>query len=359
MSSNARVSGVRRHGWSVAAAFLAFAMFAAACSSDDEAAPAAAAPATTAAPAAPAETAAPAAPEERTKVRALLIPARATIYVAKAMGFYEDEGLDVEYFAAGAEMGSGVIAAIEAGHVETGNFIAYPTLAIAVANGAKVKGVLSGYVPRPGRDAFQVSRFYVNEESDIHTAADLCGKTVGLWGVTSYAAYMLDSWLAKEGVTCDINKIVVPVSSLVEAIFTGEADAVSLFDILYAAMEERGGGRLLFDDTDAAVPADRLAVITIFSDEYMAKEPEAVAAWVRAEKRAQKFMQDNPEETVQIILDEIERDTSNIPQATYALPSCLDVDAATEWTTFLGDFYPEVQPETGAKSITNAFNADC
>jgi ABC-type nitrate/sulfonate/bicarbonate transport system substrate-binding protein len=98
----------------------------------------------------------------------------------------------------------------------------------AVAAGAKLKAVFGEY----GTNAKTYSGIYVKDDSSIHSAKDLVGKTVGVNTLGANATEVVDLWLQKQGLTAaEIKKVefvVVSPTEAAEALVTGRIDAAFL-----------------------------------------------------------------------------------------------------------------------------------
>lgn len=286
-----------------------------------------------------------------------------TVWIAEALGLYEQAGLDVTYIPASqlAAGGAALTQVVVAGQAEITVPSAFPSILLARSGGADIQAVLNGYTSEEGgADAYHTVRFYVLEDSSIRSASDLEGKHIGMWGRGSTGDYALQGYLENNGLSIDdVTVSVIPHTELEAALRSGQIDVAAFTDIRYTHAERAGGVRILFTDLDTGLPFDQLSNAYYFSSEFIREQPETVRAWVTVEREAQQWVLDNPEEAMQIIAEATGLDPTDMIIPNFVPPSCLSEDAANGWAAFLSPNNPDVSPEGGTASVTNEFNDEC
>lgn len=128
----------------------------------------------------------------------------------------------------------------------------------------------------------QTEGVVVKEDSGINTVADLKGKKVGLV-VGSIVQDLLDRLLKKEGLTsADIEVVNLATSEQIEALATGQVDAIATWAPTLTKSVNTEGNKLLADGTGIF-----LAENTIFGrTEYINANPEIVQIFIRQYARA-------------------------------------------------------------------------
>ncbi len=199
----------------------------------------------------------------------------AAIPFGDTLGFFEEEGLDLEYVSV---QGSGVlIPQLANGSIEFG--IATPDLAVIAASKGEPFPVTYFYNFYP-RNIFE---FTVLEDSPIQTLADLDGKTLGVGALSWGNLPMSRLMLTDAGVTWMDDVRVVPVGvgpAAWQRLISGSVDALNLPATQNVMMEQAGTDirRLPIPDEFLQVFSNGLAT----SDDMIENDPEVVAGMGRA-----------------------------------------------------------------------------
>jgi NitT/TauT family transport system substrate-binding protein len=161
----------------------------------------------------------------------------APLTMAISMGYFKDEGLDVEVVP--FRGGSGVlIPQMVNGSIQVG----FPTLDVLMI------------ARQPGRDYMPLKFFYnvtrtsiyeivVPEGSPIKTLGDLKGKKIGVGALSWGNIPITKAMLKDEGVdpSKDVELVAVGMGpAAYQAMTSGRVDAINLFDVPHADMEARG-----------------------------------------------------------------------------------------------------------------------
>jgi len=145
----------------------------------------------------------------------------------------------------------------------------------------------------------------VPEDSDIQTPADLEGARIGISELSGGEVPVVRGIVAAAGFDPESDVELVPIGEgtalAVQAIENGEVDAYggSVNDIV--AVEVQGIGLRSLDPGDlSGVPALPLTTTQAFIEE----NPQAVEGFLRAVARGAEFGQTNPEETLEILMEQ-------------------------------------------------------
>lgn len=257
----------------------------------------------------------------------------AAIPFGDTLGFFAEEGLDLEYVSI---QGSGVlIPQLANGSIEFG--IATPDLAVIAAAKGEPFPVKYFYNFYP-RNIFE---FTVLEDSDIKELSDLKGKTLGVGALSWGNLPMSRLMLADAGVTWMKDVRVVPVGvgpAAWQRLITGSVDALNLPATQNVMMEQAGTDirRLTIPDEFLQVFSNGLAT----GDEMIENHPELVAGMGRAVSKSLEACMANTEACVRAYW---QIDPSSKPPANEEAEWIRTFKAVNEGTFNIGD----VQANTG------------
>jgi NitT/TauT family transport system substrate-binding protein len=220
----------------------------------------------------------------------------APIYIAYANGFFAEEGFDVELISADAEtrkigLNNGTIPIVN------GDFQFFPSIEQGV-NVRVVDGLHNGCI-----------KLVVRPDSDINTAADLAGKTIGVDEIGGTPHQVASVWLEQGGVSAlpeDGEVSFVPYSDgnlELEALYNGDIDVAAMWDPLGSVAEKEGKVKVILDISTDPAFAGKYCCFLYASSKVLDEEPEKVAALLRAYHKAQNWIAENPEDAVHIIVD--------------------------------------------------------
>lgn len=220
----------------------------------------------------------------------------APIYIAYENGYFAEEGFDVTLISADFEtrkigLNNGSIPIVN------GDFQFFPS----IENGIDVKvvdGLHEGCI-----------KFAVRPDSDIETVEDLKGKKIGVDEIGGTPHQVASLWLENAGISADpANGEVtfLPYSDgnlEFEALSSGEIDVAALWDPLGSIHEKAGDVKIIFDLGTDEYFKDRFCCFLYASTKVLEENPEEVAALLRAYRKAQEWIYENPEEAVNIIVE--------------------------------------------------------
>jgi NitT/TauT family transport system substrate-binding protein len=212
-------------------------------------------------------------------------PHHAGFYVAKAMGWYKQAGLDVSI---GEGQGSATTAQVVAAGSDTFGFIGGDILAKAVASGAPLITVA---MPIQDSD----TAIIVRQDSGINSIADLAGKTFGDT-LTGLGAQLLPAVLKASGVDpSKVHTINLVGFAKFGAFWGHRIDAISAPDFLPTFLSNYGKVPVkIFPYSDAGIPTLGWGIVT--RTDLVQSKPNLVRAFVRATLRGYEYAFAHPDQ---------------------------------------------------------------
>lgn len=213
------------------------------------------------------------------------------IYVAQALGYYKQSGLDVQILPYSQ---SGVEPVLAAGGAEFG-ISGSSALIPARAAGNNLKAV-EIVVAKP-----DLAIGYAASRTDIKTPADLDGKTYAGFGLAWEKP--LIATMIKAGGGKGTFKTVSLSTSAYEAVYSKTAD-FALPLITWEGIEGKLNGTPLkyFYPKDYGVPADYPLLIAA-PEKYLKSNPTTAKAFVQATQKGYEYAAENPDKSAQILLN--------------------------------------------------------
>ena len=226
------------------------------------------------------------------------------IYVAKDKGFYEEEGLDVEFL--WAQAAPEAVQAIIGGSAEGGVGGSFGLIA-AVEKGAPVITVA---IYAHGGDRIALA---VRTDSGIATLKDLYGKKVGFQS-GAIGQQMFQTMCQVEKLdTSKIDTAFVNTVDMAAAVAAKSLDAIAAWEPMPSLLEAKGlvkilqrGGKYL-----------QSPGCVIFGTEYMKRNHDVVSRFVTAHCRACQFTRKNPQEASVINARYVKGSVPKVLQDTY------------------------------------------
>ncbi|MBJ7275796.1 ABC transporter substrate-binding protein [Marinobacter salarius] len=212
----------------------------------------------------------------------------AAVYVADELGYYADEGLEVQITA--FRGGSAAQQALASDAMDIINYFP-PGAAVAIERGVEQKVVAVG-AARP--DGWHMM---VKVGSSIEKPEDLDGRRVGITGKNSTTDYYA-LWVADQyGI--EIETVPVGGAGMIPALLSDQVDAISAFSPLTYRLMVSGDGRSLVDYAKDMPPT--LPDVWVASQDMIDKHPEQVEGVLRAMYRATRYMQENRDYSIDFL----------------------------------------------------------
>lgn len=216
------------------------------------------------------------------------------LYVAQEKGYFAEEGLNlVVNFPANTNDGISLPAA---GKADVGMYYLQDAILTAVEEDVPIVSI--GAVTQSSLNVVISLK-----ESGIEGAADLAGKKIGYAG-TALSEAQIVSMLEDAGISADDCEFIDVGFDLLTATTTGQVDATigNMVNHEVPQLEEEGIEINYFYPTDYGVP-ETYELVFLAGKDAVENNPEKLQKFLRACQKGFDFMQENPEEALQILLD--------------------------------------------------------
>jgi len=212
------------------------------------------------------------------------------IFVAPEKGFYEREGLDVQYVT--FTRFEDLTAALTSGQVDVISG-AYTTPIFARVERVPMKLIMAGHNTRDGYNNWYATL----PNSKINSVKDLEGKTAQIFLKGSFAWTIATYHMTRHGVDLNkVNLIGLPFPESYAALKTGRADVATFIEPFFslankASREEFGAPLKVLWTFEEAMGMDDIVLATpgIVMEETIKKKPEALRRYVHAIIKAQQW----------------------------------------------------------------------
>ncbi len=207
-------------------------------------------------------------------------------YLAKDLGYFREEGLDVEIIS--FEGGVGSLRVLLAGQVDLTLTSGDPPI-IARARGAQVRLI---YSTSPRLEAV------LTVQGDIKELKDLKGRKIGIQEPNGFADILSRRALAKAGLKpADAQFISTSTAGRVPALVTGQVDTgVMHVEQAIRAIKRKSSLHNVMNFWEAF--PDALYNVVVTSEKKLKEDPEAIAGFIKAVIKANRFMYRNKERTL-------------------------------------------------------------
>ena len=236
------------------------------------------------------------------------------LYVAQEKGYFAEEGLNlVVNFPANTNDGISLPAA---GKADLGMYYLQDAILTAVEEDVPIVSV--------GAVAQESLNVVISlKESGIDGAEDLEGKKIGYAG-TVLSEEQIKSMLEHVGLEADSCEFVDVGFDLLTATTTGQVDATigNMVNHEVPQLEEEGIEINYFFPTDFGVP-EVYELVFLAGQDAVDNNPEKLQKFLRAAKKGFEFTKENPEEALQILLDN--QNAENFPLSPTVEKASMDV----------------------------------
>jgi NitT/TauT family transport system substrate-binding protein len=220
------------------------------------------------------------------KIGIIPVEAAAEAFYAVDMGFFKQQGLDVELEM--MQNGSAIASAVAGGSLDIGFA---DTISIASAHARNLPFVylapalLNSY-------ATPTLAMLVNGAGPIREAKDLNGKTIAVNGINNITMIPFEAWIDKSGGDSKTVKwIEIPIPAANDAIATGKVDGGTLGEPFITFGADKGL-RAIYVDKNGIAPRYALAGFMTTKD-WVAKNPAVAAKFIAAIKETAEWANSN------------------------------------------------------------------
>ena len=226
----------------------------------------------------------------------------APVHVAMKLGLFDEElekiGQKAEYVQV-VEGGATLGEMIASGKVDAGYGL-YATQLQAIENGLPISftsGIHTG-----------CTKYYVRADSDIHSAADLRGKTIGVPGLADSSVMNLKRKLIDVGigVTADNNEvefIAYASADLAIALNNGAVDVIGAHDPVATKGEQAYGFRKILDTGTDEKFVNEYCCQQFVTHKLLEENPAGAAAVTRALQKAAAYVEAEPRAAAQLQIE--------------------------------------------------------
>jgi len=208
---------------------------------------------------------------------------------AKALGYYEAEGIDLKFQPGGPNIDG--VAMVAAGRFEIGQVSSSPSLMLAVSQDIPIKCFAAGAQIHP-------YTFFSLKKNPVHEPKDLIGKKVGIQstGVILLRALLAKNKIAEKDVT------IIPIGADMAPLLTGQVDVVTGWLTNTTALKVIGDQRVDMRLWDTGV---RLYALPYYATvDTLSKKPEVLAKFLNATSKGWAFARGEPEKAVDYLVKE-------------------------------------------------------
>lgn len=209
-------------------------------------------------------------------------------YVALAEGYFQQEGLDVSIIP--AQGTAQAIQAVESGTANIG-FVDVPSVAIARANGSKLKVVAVNYEKAP------YAIFSLSTGANVTQPKQLEGLNLGS-GAGSFTPKIIQGFMAQKGLKpskLTISNVAPPARAT--TLLSGQIPAIEFFVMAKPGLE--AGAKTANAALRTLLLADHGLELysngIVATDDYIAQNADVLKRFVRAGLKGWKFALDNPD----------------------------------------------------------------
>jgi NitT/TauT family transport system substrate-binding protein len=209
--------------------------------------------------------------------------------VAKRLGYYDQEGLNVSIQPGGPNVDG--VAVVASGRYETGQVSSSPSVMLAVSQGLPIRCFAVGAQRHP-------YSYFSLAKKPVRKPADLVGKKVG---IQPTAAVLLRALLAKNKIAeKDVN--IIPIGADMTPLMTGQVDVVTGWLTNTTALNVLGKDRVEMTLWDAGV---KLYALPYYANtKTLQTQPKVLEAFLRASARGWHYAQANRDQAVDLLLKE-------------------------------------------------------
>jgi NitT/TauT family transport system substrate-binding protein len=229
----------------------------------------------------------------KVKVAYIGLTCEAAMFVAQEKGFFEEEGLDVEFVKTDWD---GLRDGLGLGRFDA-NYTLIMYLLKPIEQGLDVRitgGIHAGCL-----------RVQTGVDSDIKTAADLKGKKIGIPTMGSPPFLFTSRVLNAAGLdpAKDVEWVTVGADVMALALENGQVDAVANSEPVGSILTATGKIQTIADQALDAPYKDEYCCATVVSGKFAKRDPAGAAKVTRALMKGARWVEENPEAAARLSVE--------------------------------------------------------
>ena len=266
----------------------------------------------------------------------------AALFVADQKGLFEEKNISVELVQ--FNNGGDLMTAMASGDVDVGYVGIAPVLS-SISAGVPVKVISAAQVEGSG--------IVVTDDSNIHTAHDLKGKTIATPGEASIQHVLLSYYLKQHGLSLDdINESAMKVPSINDALKTNNIPAAITFQP-YVSIAEANDNINELADSSEILPGHPCCVV-VASDDFIKNHKDTVKDIIAIHEQATQFINDNidndtTDEVVKLLPEDIVTDPAVEAESLESFPFISGLDDSYKASV---DSFQKLEVELGILNQT-------
>lgn len=151
-------------------------------------------------------------------------------------------------------------------------------------------------------------KLLVKDGSGINSVADLKGKTIGVNGLAEAPCVLVKRALSAAGIgvtndNLEVDFVVYNASDLALALDNGAVDAICLGDPAATVAKNNYGFKVLLDNAVDKPFSDEYCCASFVTTDFATEHPELAAKYTRAVMKASAWVEANPEEAAQFLVE--------------------------------------------------------
>ena len=222
------------------------------------------------------------------------------VHIAEVRGYFLEEGIDVEI--KGYSTGKAALAATLSGEVDMGTVADTP-----IVSNSFERNDFAVFVTI--LNSAQHSKALTRKDSNINTPLDLVGKKVATTVGTTAHYFMAVFFLLNKLDISDVEIVNLKPGEMVEAIVNGDVDAMFAWEPNILKATKSLGDNAIILPSDVGYEA---TFNLVSMNGYIENNPELIKKVIKALAKAEEFITNNREESINIIALRLETDREDI-----------------------------------------------
>ena len=222
------------------------------------------------------------------------------VHIAEVRGYFLEEGIDVEI--KGYSTGKAALAATLIGEVDMGTVADTP-----IVSNSFERNDFAVFVTI--LNSAQHSKALTRKDSNINTPLDLVGKKVATTVGTTAHYFMAVFFLLNKLDISDVEIVNLKPGEMVEAIVNGDVDAMFAWEPNILKATKSLGDNAIILPSDVGYEA---TFNLVSMNGYIENNPELIKKVIKALAKAEEFITNNREESINIIALRLETDREDI-----------------------------------------------